>query len=235
MNPLEKQIAPDIINDSLFKLLSGFGKCKDVHTVLEIGAGSGAGSTTAFVGGMLENMNADKRFFTIEVSKQRAAMVEKRFNQIDFITVINGCATGLGGYLSDLEITEFYETKKTALNNHPLETVLQWKANEIEYIVENGIQSNVIAPMFNTHNISSIDVVLFDGSEFTGVAEFNDVMDLCEPGVIVLDDINALKNYHVHQFLMDSSRYVLAKMDLGLRNGYSVFVQKSFNQTNLWH
>ena len=221
MNPLEKQIAPDIINDALFELLKSYAKRPGIHTILEIGAGSGEGSTTAFVTGMLENPNKDKRFMTIEISNERSTNVQRKFNQIDFIRVYTGNAIGLDGYETDERIVEFYNSQNTALNRHPVNEILKWKANEIEYITKFNVPVNRIDAVKSENGIRDFDFVLIDGSEFTGVAELRAVIGA---KYIALDDINCLKNLDNYNTLKGLySGYELKHEDWNLRNGYAIF------------
>lgn len=229
MNPLELQIAPDIINDGLFSLLKEYAKKPDVKTILEIGTGSGDGSTTAFIEGMKMNPNADKRFMTIDVSIQRSKRAHEKFAKNDFAVFYYGCAVDLSGYESDERIVEFYNASETALNRHPCAEILKWKQNELNYISENNVPLNVVESIRKIHQIEHFDFVLIDGSEFTGVAELAAVIGA---KYIALDDINCLKNLDNYNALKQpGSGYELQKVDWNLRNGYAIF-KKVTNGTN---
>lgn len=64
------------------------------------------------------------------------------------------------------------------------------------------------------------DLVLIDGSEFTGTAEMNDIYGA---KIICLDDINAYKCYEARQRLLNDSAYELLAENRLLRNGFSIF------------
>jgi hypothetical protein len=72
----------------------------------------------------------------------------------------------------------------------------------------------------HNHNIENFDLVLIDGSEFTGFAEFNKIYGA---KYILLDDINGFKNYKTHQYLKNDKNYNLIIENYYVRNGFSAF------------
>lgn len=219
--PFDKNIAPDIVNDELSHALFELASRPDVHTILEIGAGSGDGSTASFVAGLLKNPNKGKRFLTIEFSRTRADMVEAKHGHHEFVYVHNGCSVLIDEYVSEQNIRDFYNSQKSALNDHPLHTVLQWRQNELDYITAREVPQDVINTIKSNHNINDFDLVLIDGSEFTGDAELERVMGA---KFIVLDDVNAMKNMNTHLKLgMPDVPYRMVQHNYSLRNGYSIW------------
>ncbi len=67
-------------------------------------------------------------------------------------------------------------------------------------------------------------MVLIDGSEFPGKAELEDVYG---SKWILLDDVNAFKNYENYQSLFNDQSYELYEEDWSLRNGFAIFRRKS--------
>ncbi len=72
--------------------------------------------------------------------------------------------------------------------------------------------------------IEYFDMILIDGSEFTGQAEFPHVYGA---KWILLDDIRTFKNYNNYMKLAFDPHYKLVEVKLNLRNGYAVFKKRS--------
>ncbi|MHC5833903.1 MAG: hypothetical protein ACYT04_000000102360, partial [Nostoc sp.] len=83
-----------------------------------------------------------------------------------------------------------------------------------------GVSDNGIQTIKDENNIDYFDLVLIDGSEFTGQAELDEVYGA---SFICLDDITTFKNYRNHQKLLADKNYVLLFQSTVVRNGYSIF------------
>ena len=223
MSKLETQISPEIVNDELFKELELLASQDDVKTILEIGTGSGEGSTLAIVNGLGKNKNKKTLFTTIEISKQRAQSVIDRYRNNKNMVVYVGCSVSIEDYATDAQIEKFYSSKKTALNKYPLEMVLGWEKEELDYIAENDVECGIINTIERQSDGKPFDLVLIDGSEFTGHAELK---LLIGAKYIVLDDINAFKNNDNYNYLQASKQYSLVKENWNLRNGFAIFKRK---------
>lgn len=223
MSKLETQISPEIVNDELFKELELLASQDDVKAILEIGTGSGEGSTLAIVNGLGKNKNKKTLFTTIEISKQRAQSVIDRYRNNKNMVVYVGCSVSIEDYATDAQIEKFYNSKKTALNKYPLEMVLGWKKEELDYIAENDVECGIINTIERQSDGKPFDLVLIDGSEFTGHAELK---LLIGAKYIVLDDINAFKNNDNYNYLQASKQYSLVKENWNLRNGFAIFKRK---------
>ena len=92
----------------------------------------------------------------------------------------------------------FFLRTKTNLNRTPLAQVQKWLESDIDYIRTHRIPQNGIARLKAATGIEAFDCVLIDGSEFTGSKEFELVYG---SRYIMLDDINAFKNYANHRRL----------------------------------
>lgn len=221
MSNLETQISPEIVNDEFSELLKLIASQSDVETVLEIGTGSGDGSTKAIVAGLDENINQNKSLYTIEISQERYMQAGIKYKGINHVYVLNGCSVPVSEYMTDLDVSTFYSTNNTALNNYPLKMVLQWKTEELEYIKKNNSQENLIEKIKDDYKIKHFDLVLIDGSEFTGEAELSHVIGA---KYIALDDINAAKNFdNYHTLNANDSGYTLYHENWNLRNGFAIF------------
>lgn len=216
---LNNLIPPEIKNDAFYSAIQRLAREEDIQTVLEIGSSSGSGSTEAFVSGLRDNPNKPT-LFCMEVSKTRFAELKKAYNNDAFVKCYNLSSVSSKQFPSQQEVIEFYNNISTNLNCYPLESILGWLEQDIEYVKSSGIDDNGIKKIKQENNIEVFDLVLIDGSEFSGSAELE---ELYGAKYICLDDINAFKNYQNHQKLMNDENYVLIDYNLKLRNGYSIF------------
>lgn len=120
--------------------------------VLEIGGGTGEGSTTAFLG-------LTARVLSIEADPVRC-------RQLARVIACAICATSTGrmGLLPLEKVREFYNRQKTKLNDHAWDTVKQWHVeafNLFENVPNNGI--TLAMELCGTRP----DMILLDGSPFT--------------------------------------------------------------------
>ncbi|MBA4189772.1 MAG: hypothetical protein C0467_17445 [Planctomycetaceae bacterium] len=115
---------------------------------------------------------------------------------------------------------EFYRQGVGGLNRFPLADVLRWLEQDIEYVRNSGVTADGIERIKREHKIKCFDVVLIDGSEFTGEAELRQVYGA---KFIFLDNINTYKNYVNHRQLMEDDGYTLIYHEPNQRNGRSAF------------
>lgn len=216
---LSRLIPPEIKNDEFYLILQKLAREEDIKTVLEIGSSAGQGSTEAIVNGIRENPNKPL-LFCIEISRTRFTELKKTYASESFVKCYNASSVSLQQFPKEEEVIEFYRTTKTNLNIYPLERVLSWLQQDIEYVKKSGVFEQGIKRIKEENSIAFFDFVLIDGSEFTGGAELNEIYGA---KIICLDDTNAFKNYNNRQRLLLDKNYVLITENLSLRNGYSVF------------
>ena len=80
------------------------------------------------------------------------------------------------------------------------------------------------------HQIDYFDLVLIDGSEFTGIEELNRVYGA---KWILLDDIRAFKNHYNYHRLSKDPDYQLIEENHTLRNGHAIFTKNPNENDNL--
>jgi hypothetical protein len=230
MSELDKLIKPEVIDDGLFNALQAHSALVGVNTILDIGASSGEGSVQAFLNGMKTNLGA--HLYCLDVSIPRFKELEKRVAGNSRVHVFNESSVPLISFPTEKEVADFYKSHTTALNEFPVERVLGWLKQDREYIIEHDIPQNGIRHIKEEFAITDFDIVLIDGSEFTGNAEFAEVYGA---RFLILDDINAFKNYTNYNRLLLNKRYKLKESDLALRNGFAIFeviqVPKQVEQT----
>ncbi|KJH71512.1 FkbM family methyltransferase [Aliterella atlantica] len=220
---LNSLIPAEIKNDEFYIALQKIAEEENIKTVLEIGSSSGEGSTEAIVTGLRQNPHKPI-LFCMEISKTRFAELENRYTNDSFVKCYNVSSVALEQFPSENEVTKFYNNNQTSLNHYPLDRVLGWLQQDIDYVKSSGVMSNGITKIKQENNINVFDLVLIDGSEFTGIAELN---ELYGAKIICLDDINTFKNYQNYQKLLVDKNYVLVAQNFFVRNGYSIFKKSS--------
>ena len=216
---LSQIIPPEIKDDEFYNIILNLASTANIKTVLEIGSSSGEGSTEAFVIGLRNNPNRPT-LFCMELSKVRFSALQKRYSSDSFVKPYNVSSVNLDQFPEENQIIEFYNTTSTELNNYPLQEVIRWLYQDIEYVKSSGVPSNGIKIIKQENQIEYFDFVLIDGSEFTGSSELNEVYGA---KYIALDDTNIFKNYHNRQKLIVDPNYTLIVENSSVRNGYAIF------------
>ncbi len=216
---LNNMIPPEIKDDEFYNEIVDLAKKKEVRTVLEIGSSSGGGSTEAFVKGLRQNPGSPK-MFCMEISKNRFAELKRRYETDKFVQCYNVSSVAIKDFPSEDDVKRFYSTTKTSLNLYPIEQVLGWLQQDIDYVSASCVPDDGIQIIREENNLQNFDLVLIDGSEFTGSAELKKAYGA---KYILLDDINAYKNYESYQQLLKDPNYVLIKENWKVRNGYAIF------------
>ena len=219
---LNRIIPPEIKNDAFYHIIYRLAREESVSTILEIGSSSGDGSTEAFVLGMSKNPN-HPTLFCMEISKPRFTALKQRYEHLPSVQCYNVSSIPLEDFPQEQDVITFYNTTPTNLNMYGCDRVIGWLKQDIEYVKTANVPQNGIELIKAEHNIEHFDMVLIDGSEFTGMAEFKLIYGA---RFILLDDINAFKNYANYQQLVNDPNYKLLEENKQLRNGYAVFKRK---------
>ena len=219
---LDSIIAPEIRDDEFYNLIVELARTQEIATVLEIGSSAGGGSTEAFVTGLAANPKAPK-LFCMEVSRPRFEELSRRYAGHGFVTCYNTSSVALAGFATPAKLTEFYNSTPTNLNYYPLQRVLGWLQQDLDYVREAGFDQDGIELIRRENRLEHFDMVLIDGSEFTGASELDRVYGA---RWLLLDDVNAYKNFANYQRLQQDPNYELFRENWQLRNGYAVFKKK---------
>ncbi|MEG3838990.1 class I SAM-dependent methyltransferase [Microcoleus sp. herbarium14] len=220
---LNSLIPPEIKDDDFYRAIQMIARKEDIKTVLEIGSSSGQGSTEAFVTGLRENPN-QPMLFCLEISKPRFAELQNSYKDDRFVKCYNVSSVSLEEFADEEEVIKFYKSNHTNLNYYPLEQVIDWLNLDIEYIKQSGVSGRGIAQIKEQNNIEFFDIVLIDGSEFTGSAELEEVYGA---KYIILDDINTFKNFYNFQRMYQDRDYNLINVSNSVRNGFAIFKKKA--------
>lgn len=220
---LDNIIPPEIKNDAFYNAMYRLAKNEAISTILEIGSSSGDGSTEAFVRGLQENPNRPT-LFCMEISKPRFAALQKRYENLALVRCYNVSSIPLASFPQASDVATFMDSTRSNLDMYGKKRVLGWLQQDIEYVKSANVPTNGIEMIKAENDIEYFDIVLIDGSEFTGMAEFKLVYGA---NYILLDDINTFKNYANYQQLLHDSYYELIEQDKHLRNGYAIFKRKA--------
>jgi predicted O-linked N-acetylglucosamine transferase (SPINDLY family)/glycosyltransferase involved in cell wall biosynthesis/predicted SAM-dependent methyltransferase len=212
-------IPPEIKHDEFYEAIKQIAREEDIKTILEIGSSSGAGSTEAFVTGIRENPH-QPQLFCMEISQERFTELQKRYAKDYLVKCYNVSSVGINQFAQQQEVINFYHSYQTALNQYPLEQVLDWLRQDRQYLQNSAVSQAGIKKIKSENNIIFFDVVLIDGSEFTGEAELDEVYGA---KFILLDDINTFKNYKNYHKLLNDPNYKILAESFSIRHGYAVF------------
>ena len=216
---LDAIIAPEIKNDDFYRTIEQLSAAADIQTVVEIGSSSGHGSTEALVQGLQRNPRGPT-LFCIEISRARYARLRARYASQPFVKGYNVSSVPVEDFVSAEEVSAAYSRLPALRNQASLREVLKWLEWNKSYVRRSGVRSDGLRFIKQQHDIGTFDMVLIDGSEFTGRAELDETYGA---KFILLDDIRTLKNEFNYERLLADARYALVKENLALRNGYAVF------------
>jgi hypothetical protein len=219
MSKIQWNIIPaEIKNDAFYNaIINLISQSDDINNILEIGASSGDGSTEAF---QIGKRNKNIKLFSIEVCTERFNLLKNRYSDDSNFFPYNISSVKTNDFPSKQKIIDFYKTNQTNLNKYPLDMILGWYDNDINYININNIKENGIEHIKKENNIDIFDCVLIDGSEFTGLSEYNYILGA---KYILLDDINAFKTFQVNQILKHDLSYQCLLEDSRTRNGFAIY------------
>jgi hypothetical protein len=157
----------------------------------------------------------------MEVSTPRFEALKKAYEAYEFVRCYNLSSVASSRVKSMEEVAAFYNGHQTVLNAYPLEVVQEWRTEGLSYMTANpALDVNGIQQIKQENGIEAFDLVLIDGSAFTGVAEMDDVYGAT---IIAMDDVNDIKCYEPRQRLLEDPAYALLAENMTLRNGFSIF------------
>jgi hypothetical protein len=224
---LDKIIDPEITNDSFHSNLMKYAGNNQIKTILEIGSSSGGGSTEAFVKAIRQRDDKSLvSLYCIELSKPRFEQLRRTYLSDAFVKPYNLSSISSGEFPSESDVITFYQNIPTRLNNAKLKTVLSWYRSGIDYIHKSYNDRNGIEFIKIDQKIDQFDMVLIDGSEFTGEKELEFVIGA---KVIALDDTETYKCYRALRRLNNDPEYQRIVYQPNIRNGYAIFTKKNFS------
>ena len=219
---IDHLIPPEISNDKFYRAIAQVASLPLVRTILEIGSSSGAGSTEALVKGALEQEEPPE-IHCIEISRTRFAALSKRWADVPFVHCHRTSSVPIEQFPTASEVESFYRSTRSRLRRYPLEMVLGWLAQDIEYLREHDLSRSGIKDIRERFGIETFDAVLIDGSEFTGRAELAEVYGA---RFLMLDDTRAFKNWDNYRALKEDPDYRERMASRFTRNGFAIFERR---------
>ena len=205
---IPREIRQDVLYDAIYRLACS----EKLETILEIGSSSGEGSTEAFVKGINENP-FHPTLYCMEVSTVRFKALKDRYASNKSVICNNVSSVPIESFPSEEEVLTFMKTVNTSLRGYDPAEVISWLRRDIDYVKVANVPQNGIERIKAEQEIENFDMVLIDGSEFTGQAEFKLIYGA---KFILLDDIRAFKNYQNYMALIRDINYVLVEQDLNV-------------------
>lgn len=218
---LGERFPGEIKGDTFYRCIERLAGTRGLKSILEIGSSAGGGSTEAFVNGIRNNPDRPT-LFCLEVAPDRFAQLQSRYPD-PFVKCYNASSVPLTGFATEDEVRNFIAVLPPSMNRTDVEVVLGWRRNEIAFLQRQAVPDDGIVRIKRENGIDTFDLVLIDGSEFTGRAEFDEVVGA---RYLLLDDIHVLKNHHNCQRLVADPRYRLIESDVRLRNGFAAFERR---------
>ena len=216
---LDMVIPPEVINDAFSQAIRQFVADPLVHFVLEIGSSDGSGSTASVFAAM--EGKADRQLHCLELSKPRFEKLSQRYSMHDWVHCHNLPSVARDRMPTPQDVADFYRRfPESPLCAQKLEKVQGWLRQDIDYIDRFQWPNNGINAARNAAGIDTFDLVLIDGSEFTGEAELD---ELYGARYVLLDDTQTFKNHVSLLRLRGDERYELVAEDATCRNGFAAF------------
>jgi hypothetical protein len=219
------QIIPgEILNDDFYDALSNLASRTEFKTILEIGSSSGAGSTHAFVTALSTRFDVlETSLYCMELSTERFTALRSAYSSHSFVKAYNLSSVGIDEFPSEEEVAFFYANTASNFNAGSLELVISWLRQDLNYMRQSNILHNGIEQIKAENGIKNFDIVLIDGSEFTGERELYHTIGA---RVIALDDVNTHKCFNAFRILSNHVNYRLTHQNLATRNGYAIFERR---------
>ena len=195
------QMKDDQLKNQLIDLISK----NDINNIVEIGTWNGLGSTTMLLN-IISDSNKNINFYSIEADKLCFKAAKKNLqNNLEKVNLILG-------RVHDLDDLDY-------VNN---DVILDFGYGEKEY--EWFVQD--LRRYKKIKNVSSqipnkIDILLLDGGEFSGYADFLSLYPSSK--FIVLDDCNSYKQYNVLSFIQKNNNNFQLIYDSNSRTGVKIF------------
>jgi len=147
--------------------------------------------------------------------------LQARYADLDWVRCFNMTSVGIMDFPAADDVAAFYENHPTSpLRQSPLDEILRWLHQDIEYVERDPKPQNGIRAIKEQSKIDLFDLVLIDGSEFTGSAE---LQELYGAKHILLDDIRTFKNFANYERLRRDPAYAVLAENPECRNGFAAF------------
>ena len=214
MNVIKPHITPkEQLGKEIIKVLKEYRPI----TILDVGASDGQGSTRL----LATKSRWKPQIHAIEYTESRYLSLVDYFKGKD--NVIPRLCAACSEIMTADNVRQLHKDfpKWDVWRTFGLEGVIQRLYNTQQKLSK--IESNGIEAIKKEYDIENFDLVILDGSPFSGRGELAAVYG---SDIIVLDDINDIKNIGNFRRLTNSVDYTLLTSDWNYRNGYAIFKHK---------
>lgn len=208
------QINPET---QLGKALIALVEKENVKTILEVGTWNGRGSTVCLVLGLLKVLEKqpgeEVHFYSIESNLEfhKKAYDFWLLYCVPFLHLIYG-SLHKNGMMTREEIESHPKFKDLTKLHYQL-----WYDQDVKDYEK--------APLIDSSYLpKKVDMVVLDGGEFSGYADWS-VVKQKNPRIVVLDDTYVIKNNKVLRELESDSSWQ-KRLENTERNGWAIFVKK---------
>jgi hypothetical protein len=230
----DKVIPAEVYEDDFFLALKRLASLHEVNFILEIGSSSGEGSTKALTDGILSRSNrAEVQLHCLEISKVRFENLKAHYSRLDFVHVHRMSSVGIDSFPTIKALRDFYKNTPSILNLYTFDEVSSWLQKDKDYLhinmrdlsgAEKDLRIFGIEWVRHEFGIEDFDLVVIDGGEFLGWAEY---LQLKGATWICLDDINSFKCRQAYDELSKSDDYLLHEENWNTRHGWAIFQRVS--------
>lgn len=218
---MDDVIDPEILNDPFASWITDICGRREVRSIVEIGSSSGDGSTQAILRGLVGRADLPKMVVCcLELSGARFKNLVKNVSDFDVVYPYNLPSVSSSEFPSETDVERFLLEYDSPLKSLPVERVLGWLRQDMDYVRRSGADINGISAVKLRHNIDTFDAAIIDGSEFTGAVE---LQYLLGAKYILLDDTETFKCRSAYEQLSTDVSYNCVAYDPKLRNGYAIF------------
>lgn len=212
-------IPAEVINDSFSQCIGRVASEESVRVAFEIGFSNGAGSTAALVTAMSSKPVEDLQ--CLEISRPRFRQLEARYWDLPWVHCHNMPSVDPSLMAHEPVIDFFFAANPDSpLSRTKLKEVRRWLKQDRKHIATHSCGGYGVAHVLELIGDSHFDLVLIDGSEFSGVAEFEQVFGA---RFSLLDDVLTFKNRSNCIRTLEGDAYQLLEEDFSCRNGFAAF------------
>jgi hypothetical protein len=206
----ETQFGQIHLYTSAGKKLMELATREEVHNIVDLGTWNGLGTTMCLLNGMLFR---DKKpnFISIECNSDKYKVALSNLHM--YLTKMPSAKLLCGSIIKDSDMSDIYQVFPEMLSNSEYQ---RWHHIDVENIKLSNNVYDLLPP--------KIELVVFDGGEFTTYYEFKKIFDRCNR-YIALDDCYALKTKRIREILQNSPEWT-EEFFISERNGFALFRKK---------
>lgn len=212
--------SPPYLSENPFYLfLYQLAREEALQHVLEIGSSTGEGSTHWLVEALACHAEPPQ-LHCFEADPDKYQALKARYADKPWVHCYPYFSKIPVAFPDPEQVKAFYRENATVLRSYPLNEVLGWLKSEEAAYQARSSEISGIAWLKEQLGIRQFDMVVLDGAEFTGNADLDEVYGA---RILVLDDVNAYKNWANFQRLKADRRYVMLTEHLSWQHGMAVF------------